>query len=90
MEAKEQEKEKNGTAGNKRKSIADLLQKQGDKSPSAKKAKTAGYQLEPEIADLIEKDVLNAKLWAECKECLGDTKQVLQDIAHLFSVEANT
>ena len=75
MEAKELEKEKNG--GTKRKSIVDLLQKTtADKSPAAKKAKTAGYQLEPEIAELIEKDQLNAKLWEECKECLGDTKQV--------------
>lgn len=73
MEAKEQEK--NAAGGSKRKSVIEMLQK-ADKSPTAKKAKTAGYQLEPDIAQLIENDQLNAKLWEECKESLGDTKQV--------------
>lgn len=70
MEAKEQEKEKNG---GKRKSVVELLQ-QNKESSTAKKAKKVGYQLEPEIAELIEKDILNRKLWDECKESLDDTK----------------
>lgn len=73
MEAKEQEKEKNG---GKRKSVVELLQ-QNKESSTAKKAKKVGYQLEPEIAELIEKDILNRKLWDECKESLDDTKHVI-------------
>jgi hypothetical protein len=72
LEAKEQEKEKNG---GKRKSVVELLQNK--ENSTAKKAKKSGYQLEPEIAELIEKDVLNRKLWDECKESLDDTKQVI-------------
>lgn len=72
LEAKEQEKEKNG---GKRKSVVELLQNK-ENANTAKKAKKSGYQLEPEIAELIEKDVLNRKLWDECKESLDDTKQV--------------
>ena len=72
LEAKEQEKEKNG---GKRKSVVELLQNK-ESANTAKKAKKSGYQLEPEIAELIEKDVLNKKLWDECKESLDDTKQV--------------
>lgn len=74
QEAKEKEKEKNG---GKRKSVVEMLQEKKD-NPTAKKAKKVGYQLEPEIADLIEKDGLNRKLWDECKESLNDTKQVMQ------------
>ncbi len=73
QEAREREKEK---SGGKRKSVVELLQ-QDKPNQIAKKAKKAGYQLEPEIAELIEKDTLNRKLWDECKETLGDTKQVL-------------
>ena len=72
LKAKEQEKEKNG---GKRKSVVELLQNK-ENANTAKKAKKSGYQLEPEIAELIEKDVLNRKLWDECKESLDDTKQV--------------
>ena len=70
--AKEEEKEKNGS---KRKTIGEMLQQSG-KEQLAKKAKKAGYQLETELIELIENDRLNAKLWDECKESLGDTKQV--------------
>ena len=72
LKAKEQEKEKNG---GKRKSVVELLQNK-ENANTAKKAKKSGYQLEPEIAELNEKDVLNRKLWDECKESLDDTKQV--------------
>ena len=59
----------------KRKSISDLL-KTVPSPPSAKKVKKTGYQLENDLARLIEADSVNAKLWEECKEALGDTKQV--------------
>ena len=85
MEAKEQEKNASGANNNKRKSVVDLLKKSGDKSPAAKRAKTSGYELEPELLELINKDQLNAKLWEECKESLGDTKQVLYKY-HNFSL----
>lgn len=72
QEAKEKEKEKNG---GKRKSVVEVLQEKKE-NPTTKKAKKTGYQLEPEIAELIEKDSLNRKLWDECKESLNDTKHV--------------
>lgn len=72
MEAKEQEKK---TAGSKRKSVVEMMQKDPE-SQAAKKAKKAGYQLESDIAKLIGGDTVNKKLWDECKNSLGDTKQV--------------
>jgi len=69
--AKEQEKDKNGS---KRKTISEMLQQSGQEQ-KAKKAKTAGYQLETELVELIQNDRLNVKAWDECKESLGDTKQ---------------
>lgn len=60
-----------------------MLQEKKESSV-AKKAKKAGYQLEPEIALLIEKDSLNRKLWAECKESLEDTKHVTFILNALF------
>ena len=71
--AKEQEKDKNGS---KRKTISEMLQQSGQEQ-KAKKAKTAGYQLETELVELIQNDRLNVKAWDECKESLGDTKQVI-------------
>lgn len=73
LEAKAQELEKNAGSA-KRKSISDLL-KTVPSPPSAKKVKKTGYQLENDLARLIEADSVNAKLWEECKEALGDTKQ---------------
>ena len=72
MEAKAQEQEKSGS---KRKTISEMLQS-GDDSQTSKKAKKVGYQLESQLVELIGKDQPNAKLWDECKESLGDTKQV--------------
>lgn len=83
LEAKEKEKETKN--GGKRKSVVEV-QGQNDENQTAKKAKTAGYKLETEIAKLIEKDHLNRKLWEECKESLNDTKQVL----YLISIEEIT
>ena len=83
QEAREKEKEKNG---GKRKSVVEMLQQDNETTQSAKKAKKAGYQLEPEIAELIEKDILNRKLWDECKETLGDTKQVRVTTYYVFNI----
>ena len=74
QEAKAQELEKNG-GGSKRKTITEMLQAGAD-NKSAKKAKKAGYHLEKEVDELIKADHLNVKLWEDCREALGDTKQV--------------
>jgi len=50
---------------------------QSGQEQKAKKAKKAGYQLEAELVELIQNDRLNVKAWDECKESLGDTKQVI-------------
>lgn len=60
-----------------------MLQQSG-KEQTAKKAKKAGYQLEAELVELIQNDRLNVKAWDECKESLGDTKQVIDSFS-LFS-----
>lgn len=69
QEAKEQEK------SGKRKTIEEMLQQQGP-SETKKAKKAAGYQLEPATSKLIDQDKLNVKLWQQCNEALGDTKQV--------------
>ena len=89
QEAKEAEKKSaaaaaaaaGGGSTKRKRSVTELLLLQeaanGQKDhPSSKKAKIDGYQLEPEIAVLIDEDRLNVKLWAQCKEALGETKQV--------------
>lgn len=65
-------------AGGKRKSVVEML-KEDTPSQAAKKVKKAGYRLESEISKLIEGDTPNKKLWEECKNSLGDTKQASQN-----------
>ena len=64
--------------------MTELLQEAGPSQSASKKAKKEGYQLESEIAVLIDEDRLNSKLWDECKEALGETKQVKKSIIKYF------
>lgn len=50
-----------------------------------KKVKLQNYTLPSDISDLIDKDVVNDKLWCECKEVLGEGKQAfLSKVEELF------
>lgn len=45
-----------------------------NKSPPSKKKKTCGYTLEKDLADMINNDTENVKVWDQCKESLTEGK----------------
>ena len=74
--AKEAEK-KTTVGGKMKRSVLELLQEPGQKDhQGSKKAKIEGFHLEPEMDVLINNDRRNVKLWTQCKEVLGEMKNV--------------